>query len=125
MRFSLADCTRILADFPFDDDIRELHPNGRRRGNFGRGWRDALEDHRYPRTKQLTWQNLGNRLGDIHRDVTDDAHPNSDRPIARLPTPHRSRGQSGNPLARSAVRRPHRTGAVSPYSAPAPRRRTI
>lgn len=50
-----------------------MHANARRRGNFSRGWRDALRDHKYPRTKQLTWQNLGNRLGDIHRDVTDDA----------------------------------------------------
>ena len=51
------------------DDIRSKDPNATalRRRNFHQGWRDAASGHVYSDTtlKDLTWQNLGNRLGKL------------------------------------------------------------
>ena len=54
----------------YEVDIREPL-NGDREGTFHRGWREAIEDGPYNEgtLNNLSWQNLGNRLGCLFGDV--------------------------------------------------------
>jgi hypothetical protein len=52
---------------PFDHDIRSKNPDetAHRKARFRDGWRTAAEGHCYGEEalRELTWDNLGNRLG--------------------------------------------------------------
>ena len=52
---------------PFEEDIRDTNPNetGHREAQFHEGWRRAVEGQCYREAtlRQLTWNNLGYRLG--------------------------------------------------------------
>jgi hypothetical protein len=54
---------------PFEVDIRYDNPNdtGRREAQFHEGWRRAIEGQCYQEEtlRQLTWNNLGYRLGKL------------------------------------------------------------
>ena len=54
-------------DEPAIKDIRSTEPNenGYRKARFHEGWKKAVAGERYSEEtlKELTWQNLGNRLG--------------------------------------------------------------
>ena len=59
------DVEQIVLDLERDSDIREW-PDNHRRGTFLAGWRDATErdkNYRPEVLEELTWQNLGWRLG--------------------------------------------------------------
>lgn len=62
-------------DLTHEEDIRHTEPNidGLRLRTFTIGWDDAtLRNHIYTKDtfRQLTWQNLGNRIGAILRGAT-------------------------------------------------------
>ena len=68
---------------PFEEDIRDTNPNetGHREAQFHAGWRRAVEGQCYREAtlRQLTWNNLGYRLGKLfgatsadHGDPIDD-----------------------------------------------------
>jgi hypothetical protein len=62
-----------ITGLTYSRDIRNTEPNqdGRRRGNFKAGWNDAADRHIYgdDALDELTWENLGNRLGTILREA--------------------------------------------------------
>ena len=53
----------------YSADVRSTEPNvtGHRRDRFRQGWRNAVEGREYgsPVLNELTWDNLGYRLGRI------------------------------------------------------------
>lgn len=57
----------------YEEDNRKPLDKDRER-TFHRGWRDAVEDGPYSEGtfNQLSWQNLGNRLGCLFGDVPDE-----------------------------------------------------
>jgi hypothetical protein len=57
----------------YSEDIREPLDRNRERA-FHRGWQDAIDDGQYNEStfNQLSWQNLGNRLGCLFGDVPDE-----------------------------------------------------
>ena len=74
MHLSNTQCQEWLDSIDFEED-RRRPPDGRRAGRFKAGWRDAAERGRiYGSTtlKELTWTNLGNRLGAELGQATDD-----------------------------------------------------
>ena len=61
----LRDVEQIILELESDSDIRKW-PDTHRRGNFLAGWRDAAErgeNYQARVLEELTWQNLGWRLG--------------------------------------------------------------
>ena len=58
----------------FERDIRSTEPNetGHRRARFREGWRKAIEGEHYSETtlRELTWDNLGYRLGALIGDTS-------------------------------------------------------
>ena len=62
-----------MCGLTYTRDIRHTEPNedGRRRGNFKTGWNHGMERYIYEAATldELTWQNLGNRLGAILREA--------------------------------------------------------
>lgn len=57
---SNVDCERLLSEFEYDKDVRRA-PDNLRNGQFRAGWkRNTLSDEKL---KQLTWHNLGYRVG--------------------------------------------------------------
>ena len=56
-----------MSELEFESDIRSQEPNEtrHRQARFREGWRKAAAGERYNRTtlKELTWDNLGWRLG--------------------------------------------------------------
>lgn len=70
-----------MADDPlsYSEDIRKENPGSDRQGAFKRGWTAAVkgedEASRYsddPDLDQLTWDNLGCRLGSLFGETSDD-----------------------------------------------------
>lgn len=63
----LRDWRRELNEHAFERDIRSTEPNeiGYRRARFREGWRKATIGERYSEAtlKELTWDNLGYRVG--------------------------------------------------------------
>jgi len=61
---------------PFAVDVRHDDPNesGHRHAQFRLGWRRAVDDECYSEEtlRQLTWNNLGYRLGALFGSTTDD-----------------------------------------------------
>jgi len=62
-----------MNELRFDEDIRHEDPNdtAHRKARFREGWRDAATGPPYGEDalKQLTWQNLGYRLGVLFPDT--------------------------------------------------------
>lgn len=61
------------ATLAYEEDVRKPLDSDRER-TFHRGWRDAVRDGPYGEEtyNQLSWQNLGNRLGCLFGDVPDE-----------------------------------------------------
>ena len=60
----------------FERDIRNTDPNlsGHRRARFLDGWQDAIKGPQYSQEilRDLTWQNLGYRMGRLFGKTDDD-----------------------------------------------------
>lgn len=65
-----------MNDLAYDEDIRDTDPNksGHRRARFRQGWRSAVEGRSYgdKALRELTWDNLGHRLGRLFGDASDE-----------------------------------------------------
>lgn len=57
---------------PYSDDVRK-NPTPGRKANFKQGWTRAVEGQEYEGVlEELTWNNLGWRLGKIFGETPDD-----------------------------------------------------
>lgn len=73
MKYSSQQILEAYASLSYQTDVRNA-PEGRRRGNFRAGWKDAAQrekQYKPSALNTLTWQNLGYRLGLIFGDIPD------------------------------------------------------